>query len=176
MNNVVAWLAMSAVCQHWRTRPDAARNPDDPAKISVPEALPGDGRDASGCPRSRSHPGGIRSCQHQPHRIFAEQVPRMGQLAKIEALQRETFLLIRAYLEERRDEISVRDLDSATFICVTTAEALTHEYVINKPDALADDRERFIDEVARLLMDYLTPGSTPRAGPRRPAAGRARSA
>ena len=45
------------------------------------------------------------------HRIFAEQVPRMGQLAKIEALQRETFLLIRAYLEERRDEISVRDLE-----------------------------------------------------------------
>jgi len=110
------------------------------------------------------------------HRIFAEQVPRMGQLAKIEALQRETFLLIRAYLEERRDEISVRDLDSATFICVTTAEALTHEYVINKPDALADDRERFIDEVTRLLMGYLTPGSTPRAGPRRPAAGRVRSA
>ena len=58
------------------------------------------------------------------HRIFAEQVPRMGQLAKIEALQRETFLLIRAYVEERRNEISVGDLDSATFICVTTVEAL----------------------------------------------------
>ena len=110
------------------------------------------------------------------HRIFAEQVPRMGQLAKIEALQRETFLLIRAYLEERRDEILGPRSRFATFICVTTAEALTHEYVINKPDALADDRERFIDEVARLLMGYLTPGSTPRAGPRRPAAGRARSA
>ena len=110
------------------------------------------------------------------HRIFAEQVPRMGQLAKIEALQRETFLLIRAYLEERRDEISVRDLDSATFICVTTAEALTHEYVINKPDALVDDRERFIDEVTRLLLGYLMPDATPRAGPRRPAAARVRSA
>ena len=31
-----------------------------------------------------------------------------------------------AYLEERRNEISVRDLDSATSICVTTVEALTH--------------------------------------------------
>ena len=72
------------------------------------------------------------------HRIFAERVPRMGQLAKI--------------------------------------EALTREYVINKPDALADDRKRFIDEVTRLLLGYLMPDATPRAGPRRPAAGRVRSA
>jgi AcrR family transcriptional regulator len=89
------------------------------------------------------------------HRIFAEQVPRMGQLAKIEALQRETFLLIRAYLEERRNEISVRDLDSATSICVTTVEALTHEFVIDKPEAPEGDRDRFIDEVTRLVVGYL---------------------
>ena len=93
------------------------------------------------------------------HRIFAEQVPRMGQLAKIEALQRETFLLIRAYLEERRKKISVRDLDSATSIIVTTVEALTHEFVIHKPDALDGDRDRFIGEVTRLVVGYLMPAS-----------------
>jgi AcrR family transcriptional regulator len=99
------------------------------------------------------------------HRIFAEQVPRMGQLAKIEALQRETFLLVRTYLEERRNEISVADLDSATAICVTTVEALTHEFVINRPDALDGDRERFIEEVTRLITGYLMPGrgAKPRA-------------
>ncbi|MBS0540780.1 MAG: TetR family transcriptional regulator [Proteobacteria bacterium] len=89
------------------------------------------------------------------HRIFSEQVPRMGQLAKIEALQQETFRLIRDYLEERRDEISVSDLDSATSICVTTVESLTHEFVIRKPDALDGDRDRFIDEVTRLVVGYL---------------------
>jgi AcrR family transcriptional regulator len=67
------------------------------------------------------------------HRIFAEQVPRMGQLAKIESLQRE--------------------------ICVTTVESLTHEFVIHKPDALDGDRDRFIDEVTRLVVGYLRPGS-----------------
>lgn len=91
------------------------------------------------------------------HRIFAEQVPRMGQLAKIESLQQEAFLVMRSYLSERRDEISVSDLDVATKICVTTVEALTHEFVINKPDAPAGERDRFIDEVTRLLMGYLTP-------------------
>ena len=110
------------------------------------------------------------------HRIFADQVPRMGQLAKIGALQREAFLLMRGYLEERRAEISVQDLDSTTFICVTTVEALTHEFVINKPSAVADDRERFIEEVTRLLMGYLMPDSMPRAARRPPAAGRARPA
>ena len=92
------------------------------------------------------------------HRVFAEQVPRMGQLAKIEALQQEVFLMVRTYLEERRNEISVRDLDAATSICVTTVDALTHEFVINKPDALDGDRDRFIDEVTQLIVGYLQPG------------------
>jgi AcrR family transcriptional regulator len=109
------------------------------------------------------------------HRVFAEQVPRMGQLAKIEALQREGFQLVRAYLEGHRHEIAVRDLDSATSICVTTVEALTHEFVINRPDALDGGRDRFIDEVTRLIVGYLMPGRAakpvavnPRAGRDRP--------
>jgi AcrR family transcriptional regulator len=91
------------------------------------------------------------------HRIFAEQVPRMGQLAEIEALERETFQLVRSYLEKRRREISVRDLDAATSILVTTVEALTHQFVINKPEALDGHRDLFIDEVSRLLVGYLQP-------------------
>jgi AcrR family transcriptional regulator len=89
------------------------------------------------------------------HRIFDEQVPRMGQLAKIEALQGETFAMVRAYFEERRKEIAVRDLDTATSICVTTVEALTHDFVINRPDAPRAARDRFIDEVTRLVACYL---------------------
>jgi AcrR family transcriptional regulator len=91
------------------------------------------------------------------HRVFDEQVPRMGQLAKIEALQGETFQLVRSYLDQRRDEISVRDLDSATSILVTTVEALTHQFVIHRPGAPARDRDRFIDEVTRLVVGYLQP-------------------
>ena len=92
------------------------------------------------------------------HRVFDEQVPRMGQLAKIEALQGETFQLVRSYLEQRRNEISVRDLNSATSILVTTVEALTHQFVIHRPGAPERDRDRFIDEVTRLVVGYLQPG------------------
>ncbi len=97
------------------------------------------------------------------HRIFAEQVPRMGQLAEIEALERETFQLVRTYLEKRRREISTKDLDAATSILVTTVEALTHQFVINKPAALDGDRDHFIDEVTHLLVGYLMSRRT--AGP-----------
>ena len=92
------------------------------------------------------------------HRVFDEQVPRMGQLAKIEALQGETFRLVRCYLEERRSEISVRDLNSTTSILVTTVEALTHQFVIHRPGAPERDRDQFIDEVTRLVVGYLQPG------------------
>jgi AcrR family transcriptional regulator len=92
------------------------------------------------------------------HRVFDEQVPRMGQLAKIEALQGETLQLVRSYLDQRRDEISVRDLDLATSILVTTVEALTHQFVIHKPEARDGERDRFIDEVTRLVVGYLMPG------------------
>jgi AcrR family transcriptional regulator len=91
------------------------------------------------------------------HRIFAEQVPRMGQLAEIRAIERGTFALIKDYFQERRTEITVADIDTATFICVTAVEALTHEFVIRQPDATSRERDRFVDEVTKLIVGYLLP-------------------
>jgi hypothetical protein len=34
---------------------------------------------------------------------------------------------------------------------------LTHEFVIDKPDSLDGDRDRFIDEVMQLIVGYLMP-------------------
>ena len=41
---------------------------------------------------------------------------------------------------------------------VTTVEALTHQFVIHKPEARDGERDRFIDEVTRLVVGYLMPG------------------
>ena len=89
------------------------------------------------------------------HRIFDEQIPRMGQLDEIEAIDREAYALVRAYLEARRGEIAVTDLDTATFICVTTVETLTHEAVLRHPDTI--DPASLVEEVTRLVVGYLRP-------------------
>ena len=91
-------------------------------------------------------------------RIFANRFRAWASLPRSKPSSAKPSCWSGAYVQEHRDEISVRDLDSATFICVTTVEALTHEFIINKPDALDGDRDRFIDEVTRLVMGYLQPG------------------
>lgn len=90
------------------------------------------------------------------HRVLAEQVPRIGRLENIEAVERYARGFFREYLEAHRSEIGVDDLDLAAFILVTTVEALTHSAVLHRPDVLADDRAgAFVDEVAGLVLRYL---------------------
>ena len=90
------------------------------------------------------------------HAVLAEQIPRVGRLENIDAMQRDGYALVRGYLEAHRDEIDVADLDIAAFICVRAVEALTHGAVLHHPELLAPDRvEGFIEEASRLLVRYL---------------------
>lgn len=92
----------------------------------------------------------------QLHRVLAEQIPRVGKLEKLETFSRENFSLFRAYLEGVRDELAVDDLELASFVCVTTIEALTHNAVLHHSKVLTDDQmEALIDEGARLVTGYL---------------------
>jgi AcrR family transcriptional regulator len=90
------------------------------------------------------------------HGVLAEQIPRIGRLENVEAINREAYALVRGYLEAHRDEIDVADLDVAAFVCVTAVEALTHAAVLRRPDILTDEKaQRFVDDVTRLVVRYL---------------------
>ncbi len=90
------------------------------------------------------------------HRVLAEQIPRVGKLEDVEAFSREHFALFRTYLERHRDELRVDDLELASFICVTSIEALTHNAVLHHAKALSGNAmEALIDEGARLVSAYL---------------------
>lgn len=90
------------------------------------------------------------------HRVLAEQIPRMGKLENVEAFNRETYALFRAYLESRSHELRATDLGLATFVCVTSIEALTHTAVLHHSEMLTDQAiERLIDEATRLVVRYL---------------------
>lgn len=90
------------------------------------------------------------------HYVLAEQVPRIGRLENIDAVEKEARLLLRNYLEAHRDEIGISDLDLGAFILVTTVEALTHSAVLHRPDVLTGEKaDEFVDEVAQLVLGYL---------------------
>jgi AcrR family transcriptional regulator len=92
----------------------------------------------------------------QLHRVLAEQIPRVGKLEKLETFSSENFSLFRTYLEGVRDQLGVDDLELASFVCVTTIEALTHNAVLHHSKVLTNDRmEALIDETARLVIGFL---------------------
>jgi AcrR family transcriptional regulator len=92
------------------------------------------------------------------HRVLAEQIPRTGRLENVEAFNRQTFALFRAYLESRNDELRRLDLGLATFVCVTSIEALTHTAVLHHSDILSDATVgTLVDEATRLVVGYLRP-------------------
>jgi AcrR family transcriptional regulator len=101
------------------------------------------------------------------HKVFVEQVPRIGKLERVEGFEREMTALVRGYLEARRDELIVRDLDLAAFIVVGVVESLTHAAVLSRQDLLG---ERFVEEVSAVVVRYLTAGTARRGGRRAPTA------
>ena len=90
------------------------------------------------------------------HRVLVEQIPRVGRLENVEALNREGYALCRSFLASRRDELRVKDLDLAAFVCATSIETLTHTAVLYHTEMLRDV-EALIEEVTRLISGYLQP-------------------
>jgi len=87
------------------------------------------------------------------HRVLVEQIPRMGKMEHVEAVDDEAIGLVRAYLEAHRDELGVEDLDMAAFLAVGAVEAMTHVAVLRRPELLSDPK--FTGEVANLVVRYL---------------------
>lgn len=94
------------------------------------------------------------------HCVLAEQVPRVGKLKHLETLSRENYALFRAYIERHTDEVRVKDLDLATFVCVTTVEALTHNAVLHHCRMFVGEAmDALIDAIAMLMIGYLKGGA-----------------
>ncbi len=86
------------------------------------------------------------------HKVLNEQVPRIN---NTNAEARVTALL-RAYLEQNRNQIEPQNLDLAVLIIERTVEALTHTAVIERPQLLKDGQLE--QEITTLLLSYLTHG------------------
>jgi AcrR family transcriptional regulator len=90
------------------------------------------------------------------HRALTEQIPRVGRLENVETFSQQNYVLFAAYLERRRGEIRVADLKLASFICVTSIEALAHTAVLHRKMLSDGETESLIDATTRLIVGYLT--------------------
>ncbi|MBH5369917.1 TetR/AcrR family transcriptional regulator [Bradyrhizobium glycinis] len=90
------------------------------------------------------------------HRILAEQIPRSGHLAEVEAYSHEINALVRTYLERHRKEMRKLDPALAAFMCVSTIEAIAHNTVLNGAEMLSEKMVKvLVDETTRMVVGYL---------------------
>jgi hypothetical protein len=90
------------------------------------------------------------------HRVLSEQIPRTGKLGNIELYNREVYSLFMTYMKNHQHECRNVDLELATFVCVTTIEALTHAAVLHHGELLTGEAvATLVDEASRLVIGYL---------------------
>jgi AcrR family transcriptional regulator len=87
------------------------------------------------------------------HKIFTEQVPRMGRMSRFYEIERRMGERIRAYLEGHAKELRTKNLDLSVFIVVCVVEALTHMTVVDHPGRF--DEEELTDEITSLVLRYV---------------------
>jgi AcrR family transcriptional regulator len=95
------------------------------------------------------------------HRVFVEQLPRIGDFAKIEASLNEGLVLAEAYFRAHAADIRPQNHALSAYLLVHTVEALTHSAVLNKPELLATPE--FVRELSALILGYLQPSAAPTA-------------
>ncbi len=88
------------------------------------------------------------------HRVLVEQVPRLkGGLAVVRRVSQQSATLVRGWLETQRAHLRAVDLDVATYILVTSVEAVAHLQVVDRPAKL--DAEALVEELSALVLGYL---------------------
>jgi AcrR family transcriptional regulator len=100
------------------------------------------------------------------HRVFFEQLPRVGDYAKIETSLNEGLMLAEAYLRAHAADVQPQNHALSAFMLVHSIEALTHAAVLSRPDWLATPE--FVAEISALILGYLrprTPATSPSSSP-----------
>lgn len=95
------------------------------------------------------------------NRAILEQVPRVGRLGRIRAVDADFEALLRAALDARAREISVQDTRLCAFMIVQATKWLTMAALATHPEYVEGDR--LAKELARMFVRYATAsGDEPR--------------
>jgi AcrR family transcriptional regulator len=88
------------------------------------------------------------------HKVLIEEVPRIGRLENVRAVEREVEMLVASLLESRKRELrKTTNVEAMALLLVTVVEAATHAAVIAElPPARA---QAVADELTDLVLRYL---------------------
>jgi AcrR family transcriptional regulator len=87
------------------------------------------------------------------HKIFTEQVPRIGRMNRLHEVERQIGDRLRVFVEAHMDELRIKNVDLGIFIVVSVVEALTHMTVVDQPGRF--DEEELVDEITSLVVRYV---------------------
>lgn len=95
------------------------------------------------------------------HKVLIEQVPRVGKLEKVVAVEEEVGCLVQLFLEARRADLRRTDVDAVAFVLCHVVEAVTHAAVLAELDT-AGSRARAIEsELTDMILRYLPSAEVP---------------
>jgi AcrR family transcriptional regulator len=87
------------------------------------------------------------------HKVLIEQVPRVGKLEKVVAVEHEVASLVQLFLGARKRDLRRADVDAVAFVLCHVVEAVTHAAVLAELDS---PRSRAVEaELTDMILRYL---------------------
>ncbi|MBL8923837.1 MAG: TetR family transcriptional regulator [Myxococcaceae bacterium] len=88
------------------------------------------------------------------HRVFREQVPRIGALKALHDQNAAYEPLVTAWLEAHQDQVKVVDRAAATWVLIGAVDGVVARVLVDRPTWLEEARLGL--ELERLIVSYLT--------------------
>jgi AcrR family transcriptional regulator len=90
------------------------------------------------------------------HKVLIEEVPRVGRLENLRAVEREVETLVAGLLESRKRELrKTTNVETVALLLVTVVEAATHTAVLAELEPAR--AQAVADELTDLVLRYLVP-------------------
>ncbi len=98
-------------------------------------------------------------------RVLLQEVPRKGQLERVDAILDHGIGIVAAALAARAEEVRPRNTELAARLLATATRGMLLHEIVRDPDWVRDSPD-FVDEVTEILARYLDPSPPPSRAPR----------
>ncbi|MEO8965599.1 MAG: TetR/AcrR family transcriptional regulator [Gammaproteobacteria bacterium] len=94
-----------------------------------------------------------RSVEPELQRVFDEQLPKVGKLRRLKEYENQAVEMIKDYLQSKKSEVSVKNLEMAAFVSVYAVEGVIQAALYNRQDIRAGGHLE--NELTNFIVRYL---------------------